>query len=310
MPANARQSQNVYPRCTRDAQRRVKAGNTTSLFAGIFSRSPLTDSNRRPPPYHALLSATGRNLRQPFSLGLAVSAPAAFATACYRLQPRGSIKAPHFVVSSGDDSSVSRHDRLLGLVASAAGSTSRTGSSPVTSTVGGVSRNYIAQLKNDAATHGLTVPTSNRVEWLRGGTSPETQGVSFDLSSDHGRTWSALGTGTRIAGLPAGQSGGWELNGLNLPTKGLVRGKARVNSGQYNGSSGLVEAVAAFPFNAPPAAPPVGQFAVQDQVTHDKYGLGRVIGVEDDTVLVIDFGSRQERITTPCTWKFVSSTMG
>ena len=52
------------------------------------------------------------------------------------------------------------------------------------------------------------------------------------------------------------------------------------------------------PFNAPPA-PPVGQFAVQDQVTHDKYGLGRVIGVEDDTALVIDFGSRQERIMTP-----------
>jgi hypothetical protein len=38
--------------------------------------------------------------------------------------------------------------------------------------------------------------------------------------------------------------------------------------------------------DAPSAAPPVGQFAVQDQVTHDKYGLGRVIGVEDDTALV------------------------
>ena len=55
------------------------------------------------------------------------------------------------------------------------------------------------------------------------------------------------------------------------------------------------------PFNAPAAAPPADQFAVQDRVTHDKYGLGTVIGVEDDTALVIDFGSRQERITTPCT---------
>jgi hypothetical protein len=54
------------------------------------------------------------------------------------------------------------------------------------------------------------------------------------------------------------------------------------------------------PFNAPPAAPPAGQFAVQDQVTHDTYGLGRIIGVEDDTALVIDFGSRQERIMTLC----------
>ena len=54
------------------------------------------------------------------------------------------------------------------------------------------------------------------------------------------------------------------------------------------------------PFNAPPAAPPVGQFAVQDQVTHDKHGLGRVVSVEDDTSLVIDFGTHQVRITTPC----------
>jgi hypothetical protein len=31
-------------------------------------KSPLTDSNRRPPPYHALQSATGRNPRQRFPL--------------------------------------------------------------------------------------------------------------------------------------------------------------------------------------------------------------------------------------------------
>ena len=41
-------------------------------------------------------------------------------------------------------------------------------------------------------------------------------------------------------------------------------------------------------------------FAVQDQVTHDKYGLGRVISVQDDTTLVIDFGARRMRITMPC----------
>jgi hypothetical protein len=54
------------------------------------------------------------------------------------------------------------------------------------------------------------------------------------------------------------------------------------------------------PFKAPPPAPPAEEFAIHDQVTHDKYGLGRVIGVEDDTALVIDFGSHQLRITTPC----------
>jgi hypothetical protein len=50
-----------------------------------------------------------------------------------------------------------------------------------------------------------------------------------------------------------------------------------------------------------PADPPIEQFAVQDQVTHDKYGLGRVILVEDDTALVVDFGSRQVRIMSPFT---------
>jgi hypothetical protein len=54
------------------------------------------------------------------------------------------------------------------------------------------------------------------------------------------------------------------------------------------------------PFRAPPLAPPAEQFAVQDQVTHDKYGLGRVVSVEDDTVLIVDFGSLRVRVITPC----------
>ena len=39
---------------------------------------------------------------------------------------------------------------------------------------------------------------------------------------------------------------------------------------------------------------------MQDQVTHDKYGLGRVISVEDDTILIVDFGSRRVQIAMPC----------
>ena len=54
------------------------------------------------------------------------------------------------------------------------------------------------------------------------------------------------------------------------------------------------------PFRAPPQGPPAEQFAVQDRVTHDKYGLGRVVSVEDDDALVIDFGARRVRITMPC----------
>jgi hypothetical protein len=54
------------------------------------------------------------------------------------------------------------------------------------------------------------------------------------------------------------------------------------------------------PFKPPPEAPPAEQFAVQDQVTHDKYGLGRVVSLEDDTALIIDFHPHHVRISMPC----------
>jgi hypothetical protein len=53
------------------------------------------------------------------------------------------------------------------------------------------------------------------------------------------------------------------------------------------------------PFNTLPAAPPVEQFAVRDQVTHDRYGLGWVLLVEDDQAVVVEFGSHRVRILSP-----------
>lgn len=52
------------------------------------------------------------------------------------------------------------------------------------------------------------------------------------------------------------------------------------------------------PFKAP-VAPSPKQFAVGDQVTHDMYGLGRVIGIEDGIAALVDFGSAQVRILSP-----------
>ena len=55
------------------------------------------------------------------------------------------------------------------------------------------------------------------------------------------------------------------------------------------------------PFNVPESAsPPAESYAVHDQVTHDKYGLGTVTSVEDGIALIIDFGSHKQRIKTPC----------
>ncbi|WP_042365717.1 hypothetical protein [Streptacidiphilus neutrinimicus] len=46
-------------------------------------------------------------------------------------------------------------------------------------------------------------------------------------------------------------------------------------------------------------APAPEQFAVGDRVSHDKYGLGRVVAVEDDTSVIVDFGAAHRRISTP-----------
>jgi hypothetical protein len=54
------------------------------------------------------------------------------------------------------------------------------------------------------------------------------------------------------------------------------------------------------PFKPPPEVP-VEQYAPHDLVTHDKYGLGRVILVEDNTAVVVDFAPRRVRIMAPFT---------
>jgi len=53
------------------------------------------------------------------------------------------------------------------------------------------------------------------------------------------------------------------------------------------------------PFAPPAPAPPAETFAVDDQVTNDKYGLGLILGVEDHAVLV-DFHPDHRRIPLPC----------
>jgi hypothetical protein len=53
------------------------------------------------------------------------------------------------------------------------------------------------------------------------------------------------------------------------------------------------------PFKPPPEAPPVEQYALHDLVTHDKYGLGRVILVEGNTAVVVDFAPTKVRIMAP-----------
>lgn len=101
--------------------------------------------------------------------------------------------------------------------------------------ISGASRNRIARLHNDTATRQFAVTATNRIEWLRGGASPEASGVEFHLDAGDGN-WTPLGSGSRIPG-------GWELTGVQLPKEGRIRARARTASGVYASSTGLLESV-------------------------------------------------------------------
>jgi hypothetical protein len=55
--------------------------------------------------------------------------------------------------------------------------------------------------------------------------------------------------------------------------------------------------LASSPFRPAPE-PLIEQFAVDDRVSHDTYGVGRVKGVEE-TAVTVDFRSRTVRIVSP-----------
>ena len=108
----------------------------------------------------------------------------------------------------------------------------------------GAYRNGLARLFNDAASQNLTIPDASRIEWLRGGSSPELEQVTFDFSADNGAGYTRLGEGIRI-------NGGWQLTGLSLPS-GLIRARGRTAGGRNNGSSGMVQTLTAFGVPASP----------------------------------------------------------
>ena len=57
------------------------------------------------------------------------------------------------------------------------------------------------------------------------------------------------------------------------------------------------------PFKAQPVQP-VELYEVGDRVSHDVYGMGRVIAVEDGRAVAVDFGTSRMRIKSPFTKLF------
>jgi len=49
----------------------------------------------------------------------------------------------------------------------------------------------------------------------------------------------------------------------------------------------------------PVSAPPIEKFAIDDMLTHDRHGLGRVVGIRGDNEVHVDFGSAVRRISLP-----------
>ena len=123
------------------------------------------------------------------------------------------------------------------------------------STLGGQTCNYLGRLNNtEPATQSLSFDGST-ITWLRGGASPEVWRTTFDFSTD-GANWTSLGAGTRIAGLPAGQAGGWRLTSVSPPSpNGAIRARGYVTGGQDDGSSWFVETSVQVPGIIP--TPPV-----------------------------------------------------
>ncbi len=85
----------------------------------------------------------------------------------------------------------------------------------------------------------LTVSGNGRIDWNRAGTAPEIVPLAAELSADGGESWSPLPAWER-------KTGGWEIEGLSLPSSGLVRARGRTSGGFANGSGGLVETVRVF----------------------------------------------------------------
>lgn len=114
--------------------------------------------------------------------------------------------------------------------------------------VNGTVRSGLARLVNHRASQSLTAPAASTVRWLRSGTLPETNQVSFELSTNAGANWTTLGEGTRTPG-------GWQLTGQSLPASGYLRARATVPSGTRNGSAGILESLGTFgPLSLPEIA--------------------------------------------------------
>lgn len=82
------------------------------------------------------------------------------------------------------------------------------------------------------------------------------------------------------------------------PVRGFGRALGGILEGMKPRAAAKRRILPGSPFNDIRPTQPIEQYAVQDRVTHDTYGLGRVVNAEEDAVTV-DFGSHELRVVSP-----------
>ena len=98
-------------------------------------------------------------------------------------------------------------------------------------TLAGAASWSIGRLNNtEPATQNLALDAS-AITWVRGGTSPEILCSTFEMTTNGGADWVALGNGTRIVG-------GWKLGKPNLPADSTIRARGYIGA---TGSSWIAE---------------------------------------------------------------------
>ncbi len=109
-----------------------------------------------------------------------------------------------------------------------------------------------------------------------------------------------MGTATIQHGITPGRDPG----AARLPGTAPQRTRWAHNGGDETHRPSQTQTPAHQPFKPPPAAPSTKEFAPQDQVTHDKDGLGRVLEVEPGRAVLVDFGTQKVKILAPFTRLF------
>lgn len=103
----------------------------------------------------------------------------------------------------------------------------------------GQTRNGFARLLNAEATDSLDLSSRLAVRWLRSGTAPEVDPVTFEISTNNGATWAAPVVATR-------SSNGWEKTGVLLPFTGTIRARGQTPANRGATGAGIVETVASY----------------------------------------------------------------